>query len=161
MVWIFNWVWIFKSYFGFSFQICVFNRQSSPGQASPRSCHRVFLWPARDWNRKIIRMKILASFLYGSVEVTKWWFMKKAYFCYINCKQLTQSLILTRKIGKRDLRYIHTVLHLYHVQFLWIRSHSLPMGKVIVWPTDLFTILSEKLEWNLSEISIFSLKSCF
>ena len=30
------------------------------------------------------------------------------------------------------------------------------MGKVIVWPTDFFTILSEK--WNLS---IFSLKSCF
>ena len=75
--------------------------------------------------------------------------------------QTTQSLILTRKIGKRDLRNIHTLLHLYHIQFFWIRSNSLPMGKVIVWPTDLFTILSEKLEWNLSEISIFALKSCF
>ena len=70
--------------------------------------------------------------------------------------QTTHSLISTRKIGKRDLRNIHTLLHLYHIQFLWICSHSLPMGKVIVWPTDFFTILSEK--WNLS---IFSLKSCF
>ena len=69
--------------------------------------------------------------------------------------QTTHSLILTRKIGKRDLRNIHTLFHLYNIQFLWICSHSLPMGKVIVWPTDLFTILSEKLEWNLSEISIF------
>ena len=75
--------------------------------------------------------------------------------------QTTHSIISTRKIGKRDLRNIHTLLHLYHIQFLWIRSHSLPMWKVIVWPTDLFTILSERLEWNLSEISIFSLKSCF
>ena len=70
--------------------------------------------------------------------------------------QTTHSLISTRKIGKRDLRDIHTLLHLYNIQFLWICSHSLPMGKVIVWPTDFFTILSEK--WNLS---IFSLKSCF
>ena len=58
---LFNWVWIFNFDFGFSFQICVFNcldPQSSPGQANPRSCHRVFLWPARDWNRHIIMMKI-------------------------------------------------------------------------------------------------------
>ena len=48
------------------------------------------------------------------------------------------------------LRNITRFLHvcLYHIQFVWICSHSLPMGKVIVWPTDFFTILSEK--WNLS-----------
>ena len=101
-------------------------------------------------------MKILASFSIWISWSNKVMIHEESVLL-LHSLQTTQSLILTRKNGRRDLRNIHTLLHLYHIQY----SHSLPMGKVIVWPTDLFTILSEKLEWNLSEISMFSLKSCF